>query len=72
MRANVYGVVFTRENALGLCPRPRWGTPPDPRPDGRAQKRDPSALNPLRRMYTLSVLIFFTSYEASILYYFQT
>ena len=70
MRANVYGVIFARENALGLCPRPRWGIPPDPRPDGRAQKRDPSALKRLRRMYTLSVYIFLASYEVSNLYYF--
>jgi hypothetical protein len=64
---------FNAQKSSGLCPEPRWGTPPDPQsPEGRAQKRDPSALTSLPLRVTLSVLIFFRSYEVSILYYFQT
>ena len=70
MRTNVYGVV--------LCVKK------SPRAFGargirrlraligrtRSRLRDPSALNRLRRMYTLSVYIFLASYEVSNLYYF--
>jgi hypothetical protein len=57
----------------GAAPDPAGGEPPDPpKPLRVAQKGDPSALKRLRRMYTLSVLIFLASYEVSNLYYFKT